>query len=73
MIAVHLDACGIILEAQLSSPFMGLFVNMLPPVHSLRILDRFVYHGEQALLDIIKAVFIGQKTKILNTKEPFEL
>lgn len=28
-IAVHLDFCGVILEAQLSSPVMGLFANLL--------------------------------------------
>lgn len=52
---------------------MGLFCNMLPAEYSLRILDRFVYFGEKALLDIIKAVFVGQKQEILATKEPFEL
>lgn len=53
-----MDACGIILEAQLSSPFMGLFANMLPMEYSIQILDRFVYYGERALLEIIKNVFI---------------
>ena len=29
IIMVHLDSCGVILEAQLSSPFMGIFANLI--------------------------------------------
>ena len=57
VIAVHMDACGIILEAQLSSPFMGLFANLIPFEYSVRILDRFLYYGEKALVEIIQAVY----------------
>jgi hypothetical protein len=30
VLAVHLDSCGVTLEAQLSSPVMGLFANLVP-------------------------------------------
>jgi hypothetical protein len=49
-IAVHLDFCGVILEAQLSSPVMGLFANLLGIEQSLLVLDRFILHGEQGLI-----------------------
>ena len=45
IIAVHLDYCGVILEAQLSSPFMGIFANLIDLDSSLRVLDRFLYFG----------------------------
>ena len=54
VIAVHLDYCGVILEAQLSSPFMGLFANLLSLDVSLRILDRFLLFGEKGIVDVIK-------------------
>ena len=45
-IAVHLDFCGVILEAQLSSPIMGLFANLISLEDSLKVLDRFMWSGE---------------------------
>lgn len=72
-IAVHLDFCGVILEAQLSSPVMGLFANLLGIEQSLLVLDRFILHGEQGLIKIIKQTFASQKQRILKHKEPFEL
>lgn len=57
VLAVHLDSCGVTLEAQLSSPIMGLFANLVPLDVSLRVLDRFILFGEDGILDIIKASF----------------
>ncbi len=73
MLAVHLDSCGVTLEAQLSSPIMGLFANLVPLDISMRVLDRFVLFGEDGLLDIVKASFESQKLKILKLTDPFEL
>jgi hypothetical protein len=57
-IAVHLDFCGVILEAQLSSPVMGLFANLVSLDEGLGVLDRFMwYGGEQGILEIIKNTF----------------
>jgi hypothetical protein len=73
VLAVHLDSCGVTLEAQLSSPIMGLFANLVPLDISMRVLDRFVLFGEDGLLDIVKASFESQKLKILKLTDPFEL
>lgn len=73
IIAVHMDGHGILLEAQLASPFMGLFANLLPLPLSLRILDRFLYFGEEALVNIVKEVYTTNKMKIIQIKESFEL
>lgn len=56
-IAVHLDFCGVILEAQLSSPIMGLFANLVSLETSLLVLDRFLWLGEKGVLDIVKFAF----------------
>lgn len=55
--AKHLDSCGVTLEAQLSSPFMGLFSNLVPLETSLKVLDRFILHGANGVLDIVKSSF----------------
>lgn len=34
------------LEAQLSSPIMALFANLVPSATSLKVLDRFIAFGE---------------------------
>ena len=60
-IAVHLDACEVILEAQLSSPFMGFFANIVNLDMSLRVLDRFLWSGSRALMQIVKRSFSAQK------------
>ncbi len=73
IIAVHMDCHGILLEAQLASPFMVLFANLLPLPLSLRILDRFLYFGEEALVNIVKEVYTTNKMKIIQIKESFEL
>lgn len=73
MLAVHLDSFGVTLEAQLSSPIMGLFANLVPLDISMRVLDRFVLFGEDGVLDIVKASFESQKPKILKLRDPFEL
>ena len=73
ILAVHLDYCGVILEAQLSSPFMGIFANLIDLEQSLRVLDRFLYFGEAGIVEIVKQAFLSQKLKILSKKEPFDL
>lgn len=70
---MHLDSCGVTLEAQLSSPIMGLFANLVNLETSLRVLDRFVMFGEEGVMDIIKASFESQKLEILKLRDPFEL
>ena len=72
-IAVHLDSCGVILEAQLSSPIMGLFANLVSLETSLSVLDRFIFFGEKGLLDIVKSSFEAQKIELLKRRDPFEL
>jgi hypothetical protein len=57
ILAVHLDSCGVTLEAQLSSPIMGLFANLVSLESSIRVLDRFVMFGEQGVMEIIKSSF----------------
>ena len=54
---MHLDYCGVILEAQLSSPFMGIFANLIDLDQSLRVLDRFLYFGESGIVEIVKQAF----------------
>lgn len=72
-IAVHLDYCGVILEAQLSSPIMGLFANLVSLESSLNVLDRFIWYGEAGVIETIKNSFTSQKKSILKCKEPFEV
>jgi hypothetical protein len=72
-IAVHLDACRVILEAQLSSPFMGLFANIVNMEFGLRVLDRFFFYGERAIIDIVKSSFRSQIKTILGKKESIDL
>lgn len=62
-----------ILEAQLSSPIMGLFANLVPLSTSLRLLDRFILWGEKGVLSIVKKAFLEQKKTILGVEDPFEL
>ena len=56
-IAVHLDSAGVLLEAQLSSPLMALFANLVSFEMVLRVLDRFLFFGERGILDIVKCSF----------------
>lgn len=72
-ISQHLDEAGVILEAQLSSPIMGLFANLVPLGTSLRLLDRFIMYGEKGVLSIVKKAFLEQKKTILGIEDPFEL
>jgi len=72
-LAVHLDFSGVILEAQLSAPFMGIFANLISLDDSLRVLDRFLYYNEKGILDVVKQAFTSQKNKILAKREPFDL
>ena len=73
IIAVHLDAQGVLLEALLSSPFMGIFANLISLDDSLRVLDRFLYFGERGILDVIKQAYSSQKLKIISKNDPFDL
>ena len=73
VIQVKMDACGILLEALLASPVMGLFANLLPLQHSLRVLDRFLYFGEEALINIVKEAYSVNKSEILKIREAFDL
>ncbi len=40
---------------------MGLFANLVGSEDALRVLDRLMWSGEQALLDIVKNTFQAQK------------
>ena len=73
LLLVHLESRGIVLEAQLSSPFLSLFSNQIPNQEALKVLDRFVHFGQSSLLAIVKYVFITQKNKILQTWDQFTL
>ena len=53
-----MEEAGVILEAQLSSPIMGLFANLVPLRTSLRLLDRFIMFGEKGVLSIVKKAFL---------------
>ena len=72
-IAQKLNEAGVVLEVQLSSPVMGLFANMVSLDVALRVLDRFILHGEAGVLSIVKKAFTAQKKVILGIKDPFEL
>ena len=50
----------IVLEAQLSSPFLSLFSNQIPNEEALKVLDRFIHFGQSSLIAIVKHVFITQ-------------
>lgn len=69
----HLEEAGVILEAQLSSPIMGLFANLVPLQTCIRFLDRFIMFGEKGVLSIVKKAFTSQKKVILSIEDPFEL
>jgi hypothetical protein len=56
-IAQKLNEAGVVLEVQLSSPVMGLFANMVSLEVALRVLDRFILHGEAGVLSIVKKAF----------------
>lgn len=56
-IFAHMEEAGVILAAQLSSPIMGLFANLVPLSTCLRFLDRFIYFGERGVLSIVKKAF----------------
>ena len=45
LLAIHLEANKIVMEALLSSPFLVLFSNTIPVYEALRVLDRFVHFG----------------------------
>ena len=45
LLLVHLESRGIVLEAQLSSPFLSLFSNQIPNHEALKVLDRFIHFG----------------------------
>lgn len=52
---------------------MGLFANMVSLEVALRVLDRFILHGEAGVLSIVKKAFTAQKKVILGIADPFEL
>ena len=60
LLLVHLEAQQIVLEAQLSSPFLSLFSNQIPNEEALKVLDRFIHFGQSSLIAIVKHVFITQ-------------
>lgn len=72
-LADHLEERGVILEAQLSSPFMGLFANLVDLESALHVLDRFIFYGEQGILDVVQSSFVSQRNEILKMDDPFEL
>lgn len=72
-LAEHLEAQGVILEAQLSSPFMGIFANLVDLESALLVLDRFILQGETGVLDVVKSSFESQREKIMKCDDPFEL
>lgn len=72
-LARHLENAGVTLEAQLSSPLMGLFANLCSLEQCLRVLDRFVLFGEDGVLNVVKSTFVSQKHVLLGFKDPFEL
>ena len=53
----HLETAGVILEAQLSSPIMGIFANLVSLDISICVLDRFILFGEEGVLSIVKKAF----------------
>lgn len=42
----------------MSSPIMALFANMLSIKAALRVLDRFMLQGEDAILALVKQAFV---------------
>lgn len=49
---------GVVLEAQLSSPIMAMFANLIPVEDSLKLLDRFFLSGELSVLNVIKRAIV---------------
>jgi hypothetical protein len=47
-----------VLEAQLSSPIMAMFANLIPVKDSLKLLDRFFLSGELSVLNVIKKAIV---------------
>ena len=45
LLGIHLESRKILLEAQLSSPFLSLFSNLIPVKEALFVLDRFIHFG----------------------------
>ena len=73
LLYIHFESRKIVLEALLTNPFLSLFSNVLPNHQALKVLDRFVYFGQNALLDIIKHVFKTQQDKLFQIGDQFEL
>jgi hypothetical protein len=52
-VAECLEKNDIFLETQLVSPYMALFANIVPTAIAFRILDRFLFFGEDALTETV--------------------
>lgn len=53
---IHFESRKIVLEALLSNPFLSLFSNVIPNVHALKVLDRFIQYGQKSLLETVKHI-----------------
>jgi hypothetical protein len=60
-----LEKNDVFMETQLVSPYMALFANIIPTDASFRILDRFLFFGEDALTETICNSLVQQSNKIL--------
>ena len=69
----HLETNDIYLETVLSSPFLALFTNLIDIDSALRVLDRFIYAGEQTIIEIIKQVFVTKEHELLEMNDTFDL
>jgi hypothetical protein len=52
---------------------MALFANIVPTEQAFRILDRFLFFGEDAITEIVCNSILQQQEKLVSHKCPFEL
>ena len=69
MLYIHFESRKITLEACLSNPFLSLFSNVISGQHVLKVLDRFIHFGQNALVQIVKNILKTQMDKMLHTKD----
>ena len=70
---LRLTQYNIILESLIASPFFTMFANLLPLDSCLRILDRFMLHGELCLYEIMCHLLRMNEEKMLKMMDCWDL
>jgi len=69
----HFTTHQVFLETQLVSPYMALFSNLVTSPVAFKILDRFIFFGEEVMTELVCNAFNVRQEQIISINCPFEL